>query len=303
MVSIFISYRRKPAKPYADRLRDHLVKHYRDEEVFLDEASIAPGERWPARLQQALEKAIVVLVVIDSTWVKSSAKQPEGEDWVRIELERAIKLGKTIMPVVVGGHVLKLAAALKRLPSALHPIFSHQIHGLPDGPPAAYEASIQTLIEAIAPHLVERVATLEDAISELLMAKDYVAAEQLLIRQPSSSRPQANLSVYLALARLAGRSFNALHPAERQTIEMLLRRANVDAPDSELPKLLLALLDIDYYELNGIASNISIRPSDVVPENSGIDVRLRALLSNLDISPRARRELRLDSFLSGAARC
>jgi hypothetical protein len=301
MASIFISYRRNPAKPHADLLREKLVNHFGDAEVFLDEASIAPGEFWRARLHQELEKAIVVLAVIDSAWVDSFGKRPEGEDFVRFELETAIQLRKTIMPLVVGGHELKVAEALEKLPPALHPIFERQVHPLYDRT-AAYATSIKSLIEAIE-NLDERVAAVEDQIVERLTEKDYFAAEHLLVRQASSVRPQANHCVYLALARLAGRSFNELDPADRQTIELLLLRAHAEAPDLELPKLLLATMEIDYYELNGLASDIPVKPTDVVHGGAGMNRRSLTLLSDIKVSSRARRELGLDSLLSGTARC
>jgi TIR domain len=303
MPLIFISYRRDSVKPYADRLRDHLAAHFGEEEVFLDEASIRPGELWRAQLQQKIENAVVALAIIDSNWLESFAHRAERSepDFVRFELEIAIKLRKTIMPLLVGGHELKKEEALEKLPPELYPILEHQFHSLDDRIPAAYETSIKTLIVAI-DHLDERFTVIEDKVIGLLMAKDYVAAERLLMRQASSTRQAAILSVYLALARLAGRSFNALYPVERETIERLLRRARASAPERELPRLLLAIMEIDYYELNGLKNDTPVSPGDVVHGGAEMDDRWRKLLLNLNVSLRARHDLGLDTLLSGAAR-
>jgi hypothetical protein len=242
-----------------------------------------------------------VLAIIDQNWLASFVERSGSADIVRFELETAIELGKAIMPLLVGGYQPDRNKVPTQLPPSLRPILNRNFHTLDDTTPAAYETSIRTLIAAIE-HLDASIAAVEDTVIELMMAKDYLAAERLLLRQPSTARQHANLSAYLALARLAGRSFNALYPAERETIEMLLRRARASASDWDLPKLLLAILEIDYYELNGIASDRPGRPSDVVHGGAEMDDRSRALLSNLHISRRARRELRLDTLLSGAGR-
>ena len=113
--------------------------------------------------------------------------------------------------------------------------------------------------------------------------RDYDGAERLLMRQAASARER--LSVYLALARLAGRSFNALYPTEREAIEALLRRART----SNLARVLLAILEIDYYQLHGLVSAAPVRPAEV--RVAALDATSRSLVSHLDISRRARREL------------
>jgi hypothetical protein len=282
---------------HASRLNDWLAARFTKEEIFYDRGSLQPGEDWRSRLRQEIESAVAVLAIVDSSWFASFGERSDSEDVVRFELETAIARKKTIMPLLAGGYRPDLKEAGKQLPESLQPILGRHFHVLDDVTPAAYETSIATLIAAIE-QLEGHLATVEDRVCDLLKDKDYVAAERLLVQQSSSARRHASLTVYLALARLAGRSFNALYPAERETIERLLRQARKETPDSILPKLLLAIFEIDYCELNGVQSDAPVLASDVLHAHP-FDDRWRALLSNLNVSRRARRELGLDTLLSG----
>jgi len=296
MAFLFISYRVATAAPYVSRLNDWLVKHFDQSAVFYDRATLHPGDDWRSRLRRELKNVAAVLAIIDRQWLASFVDRAKSDDIVRFELETAIALGKPIMPLLVGGYRADMKKFAAQLPPSLQSIMNHNFHTLDDTTPAMYETSIKTLIAAIE-RLDASIAAVEQTVVGHLLAKEYATADRLLVRQP----PSAHRNTYLALARLAGRSFNALYPAERETIEALLLRAQTLAADWDLPKFLLAIIEIDFYELNGIVSTYpAVSASDVRGLQMGDQTR--ALLSNLYIGRRARRVLGLDTLLSGATR-
>jgi hypothetical protein len=291
MALLFLSYRAATAAPHAGRLYDRLAARFGEAAIFYDRGGLRPGDLWRERLREELERAVAVLPVIDPAWSASLVKEPDGEDMVRYELETAIHLQKTIVPLRVGGAAMP---APQEVPATLRSIVDRQFLVIDETTTAAYDASVAALIGTL-DNIEGLLAAVETEAVELLLAKNYVAAERLLMRQTETARQRGSLSLYLALARLSGRSFNDLYPAERETIEMLLRRAWSASPAWELPLLLLAILRIDYYQLHGLAGGEPVRPAEGL--YAALDARSRSLLSHLNISRRARRELQIDAPL------
>jgi hypothetical protein len=294
MALIFLSYRMTTALSHAGRINDRLVRHFGQAAIFFDRSCLSPGDSWRDRIREELLNAVVVLPIIDPEWTSSLIDRLGEEDIVRVELETAIQLRKKLVPLRVGGAA---APHLQELPT-LRSLLDYQFLEIDETTTVAYDASVAVLI-AMLENIEDLTAPVEAEAIRLLMSKDYVAAEHLLIRQPETARQRPSLSVYLALARLAGRSFNALYPAERETIEALLRRARATLSAWPLPILLLAIMQIDYYRLHGLASPDPIL-SDAI-RFGDLDVQSRSLVSDLNVSRRARRELQLD-FVSGTTR-
>ncbi|MEN8131733.1 MAG: toll/interleukin-1 receptor domain-containing protein [Pseudomonadota bacterium] len=95
---IFISYRRDDSQMEANLTYEMLKQVFGVEAVFMDRATIKPGAKWPKRIRCALGEARVVLVLIKDlgVWMGvdpgiGSRKIDDEEDWVRQELENAIK--------------------------------------------------------------------------------------------------------------------------------------------------------------------------------------------------------------------
>ena len=114
---IFISYRRDDAASDAGRLADHLKRRFGTDRVFLDIDTIEPGTDFVQVLHRALEETRVVLVVIGPRWV--SARTAEGDrrleqaaDFVRLEVEAALKREVPVVPVLVQGAAVPSAAEL-----------------------------------------------------------------------------------------------------------------------------------------------------------------------------------------------
>jgi TIR domain len=127
-VRIFLSYRRGDAGGYAGRLTDALQQRLGPKSVFQDVTAIGPGQDYTAAIDHALRDSDVVLAVIGGGWL--SASTPEGarrlleaDDYVRLELSRALLSTVRVVPVLVGGAALPDAADL---PSDLQALAQRQ---------------------------------------------------------------------------------------------------------------------------------------------------------------------------------
>jgi uracil-DNA glycosylase len=124
MTRIFISYRRQDSEGYVGRLHDHLLKHFLPSDIFMDVASIAPGEDFVEKLESAVRACDVCLVVIGAQWAtltdESGARRlDQWNDFVRIEIETALTAGKRVIPVLVGGAKMPAPALLPESIAAL----------------------------------------------------------------------------------------------------------------------------------------------------------------------------------------
>jgi len=111
MPKIFISYRRHDSADATGRLDDRLLGKYGRESVFFDIDSIPPGDDFPKRLSNEVKKCDVLLAVIGDRWLdalcedgphKGKRRLEDPGDYVRIEIESALALGRPVIPVLVG---------------------------------------------------------------------------------------------------------------------------------------------------------------------------------------------------------
>ncbi len=108
MTRIFISYRRQDSEGYVGRLYDHLLKHFRPEDMFMDVASIEPGVDFVEALEKGIAACDICIVVMGPQWATitdaSGARRLEQwNDFVRIEVASALRLNKRVIPTLVGG--------------------------------------------------------------------------------------------------------------------------------------------------------------------------------------------------------
>jgi len=103
--SIFISYRREDSQTAVSSLYKNLLDRFGKNAVFADTASIQPGELWDKRLRKTVEESKIILVVIGDNWLCVEKDNPaqlricSKDDWVRQEIETAMSLSKTIVPI------------------------------------------------------------------------------------------------------------------------------------------------------------------------------------------------------------
>jgi hypothetical protein len=103
---IFINYRRGVDQAAAGRLYDQLEKTFLKEQLFMDVDSVPPGEDFQRELESQIAECDVFLSVIGRNWsdvrdVSGRCRLEDPNDWVRIEIESALKHNKTVIPVLV----------------------------------------------------------------------------------------------------------------------------------------------------------------------------------------------------------
>jgi hypothetical protein len=112
-IRVFISYRRNDTRHIADRIYERLGHHFGPQSVFKDLEAIPLGEDFRRILQEAVGRCDVLLAVIGERWLDRSAEGGEPRlhdtnDFIRLELEGALKRGIRVIPLLADGATMPL---------------------------------------------------------------------------------------------------------------------------------------------------------------------------------------------------
>jgi hypothetical protein len=139
MGDILISYRREDSADICERFYDHLVARYGKPAVFKDVNNIPYGEGFPVYIQTKLRECAICLAVIGPRWL--DAATPDGRrrlddpnDFVRIEMETALRLGLVVVPILVYGAAMPPAEALPDTLARLPQLNTAQVRLSPTSP-------------------------------------------------------------------------------------------------------------------------------------------------------------------------
>jgi hypothetical protein len=114
---IFISYRRRDDPGGAGRLFDALNEAFDPDRLFLDVDSIEPGQDFEDVIEDRVAKSAVLLAVIGQHWVdatddRGNRRLDNPQDYVRMEIETAMKQNKRVIPVLIGDARMPAAEVL-----------------------------------------------------------------------------------------------------------------------------------------------------------------------------------------------
>ncbi len=114
---IFISYRRDDAAYVTGHIDDLLREEFGDEAVFTDVDNIALGVDFREVLDQTVSQCQVLLAVIGAEWLTVSghdgrSRLEDPADFVRIEIESALKRDIPVIPLLVSGAKMPAAEDL-----------------------------------------------------------------------------------------------------------------------------------------------------------------------------------------------
>ena len=114
---IFISYRRRDDPGGAGRLFDALNEAFEPDRLFLDVDSIEPGQDFVEVIEDRVAKSAILLAVIGQHWIdatddRGNRRLDNAQDYVRIEIESALKQKTRVIPVLIGDAKMPGADAL-----------------------------------------------------------------------------------------------------------------------------------------------------------------------------------------------
>jgi hypothetical protein len=104
---IFISYRRSDSTDIVGRLYEHLTSRHGAKAVFKDVDTLVPGDDFRLQIEQSLKACRVFLCIMGDQWagpLEGQARKIDNPgDFVRIEVETALRRGIPVIPVLVRG--------------------------------------------------------------------------------------------------------------------------------------------------------------------------------------------------------
>ena len=146
MSKILISYRRDDSADVTGRIDDRLVQQFGRELVFVDVDSIPFGVDFRKYLDEQVADCDVFLVVIGPDWMgprdsQGKTRPEDPRDFVRIEIESALKRQIPVIPILVRGGSIP---PVEQLPQSMQDL-SYR-HGLPVRSGADFHNDMNRLI-------------------------------------------------------------------------------------------------------------------------------------------------------------
>jgi hypothetical protein len=147
---IFISYRHDDSEANPLGISQFLEQRFGRNNVFLD-IDLKPGQKFASVLDDRLAACRVFLCLIGPRWLGTEtnggkSRLHQDDDWVRLEVERALERGITVIPVLVNGAKLPSKASL---PVSMQPMLEHHAA-------IVTNANFRSDMEALASVLAER---------------------------------------------------------------------------------------------------------------------------------------------------
>jgi hypothetical protein len=151
--AIFISYRRNDSADVTGRIYDRLVGRFGAEPIFKDVDDIPLGVDFRKHLDAVVGKCRILLAIIGNEWV--DAKDAQGRrrledagDFVRIEIESALRREIPVVPLLVRGATMP---SPNELPDSLKELAFR--NGIPIRHDPDFNTDINRLIKGLEDHL------------------------------------------------------------------------------------------------------------------------------------------------------
>lgn len=150
--NIFMSYRRADSPDFVERIRDWFVLRYGRDSVFMDFDNIPPFSRFADHIRERVRECDVLVAIIGPQWLevlRDRLAHPE-EDYVQIEIQQALELGKWIAPICIKGASVPRA---NELPSHLREMMKYNVAHLNSG--RHFLDNIEVILDALEQQLAE----------------------------------------------------------------------------------------------------------------------------------------------------
>jgi hypothetical protein len=145
---IFINYRRGDDPGFTQALLGRLEQAFPADRLFIDVDNIPPGEDFVRMLESQVAQCDALLAVIGHGWLDATDERggrrlDDPNDFVRIEIESALRQGKRVIPVLV--HQARMPRP-DELPEAIRPLATRNAVRLTH---ERFRADTQGLIKAL----------------------------------------------------------------------------------------------------------------------------------------------------------
>ena len=198
---IFINYRRGDDPGFAGRLYDRLEDSFSPDQLFMDVDDIPAGHDFVQVLEDQIAECDVLLAVIGKGWANvqdgdSRRRLENPDDFVRIEIEAALRLRKLIIPVLVDGAEMPRA---ETLPESSKPLARrHAVRLTHD----RFKVDAQGLIKVLEGALAAA-ETARRALSDAQAARDRQRAEEAALKAAEAARQEKERARLEAIAGLS----------------------------------------------------------------------------------------------------
>ena len=207
---VFINYRRADTANAAGRLYDRLEAHYGADKLFMDVDKIAGGVDFVTELDKRLVETDVLLVLIGASWLTvqdestGERRLDNPDDYVRVEIEKALGRDIEIIPVLVDGATMP---SPDDLPELVKPLSRRNAMRLTH---ERFRADAQGLISSI-DQALERISARRQAENE---QKRIEEERRKADEQQRREQEQARLLEQKRLDAIAGLSPEQISAAE-----------------------------------------------------------------------------------------
>lgn len=236
---IFISYRRDGGEDLAGRISDKLTGL--GYQVFYDVESMRSG-KFNTQIYAAIEGCEDVLLILPPRGL-DRCKDPN--DWVRLEIEHAIRCGKNIIPVMMRGFEFPAD-----LPDSIASVQTYEgVKAVPEYFNAVIDR-VEVLLNSQRPQSRPAAPSADSTLTAAIRFLNYGMYPQATAgitqaMQTDVSNP--DVYFYAAVALLGGKRPFLVDRASIKRAEEYLNVA-ISIGEKPLYSLLLAYIKLDYYE-------------------------------------------------------
>jgi TIR domain-containing protein len=188
---IFISYRRGDDPGSTGRLFERLqIEGFSSDQLFMDIDSIAPGIDFLRELHRQVERSDVMLAVIGKGWIDArdatgARRLDSPDDFVRVEIEAALRQDKRVIPVLMQDAAMpradELPVGLKSLATRNYIRLTHE----------RFRLDTQVLVKALRTALDDVAAAREDAAKREAEELERRRQEEEAARRAQAEREAA----------------------------------------------------------------------------------------------------------------
>lgn len=146
----FLSYRKLDTQDISSHIYDRLQLHFGKDNIFIYPNSVPYGTDFMVYICDKIPKCDYFLVIIGDRWLEKDQRTGKcyienEEDYVRIEIEKALQCNIKIIPVLV--HDAKVPNNLHELPKSIQRIFDYSAAIVKDYPD--FDNGIERLIKSL----------------------------------------------------------------------------------------------------------------------------------------------------------